>query len=88
MAYIGIVNRRSRHMNLSPLYLAECRFGRHGNAFRETDRDTNSRSEIIDLIKSGDIDVVKVLEIDEQEGSVRDVTAEIVSEAMDLREAA
>lgn len=75
-------------MNVSPLYLAECNYRSLGCAFRETDRDSNSRSEIIGLIKSGEIDVIKVLEIDETEGSVRDVTAEIVSEAMGLREAA
>lgn len=75
-------------MQTLPLYLAECSYGRHGNAFRETDRDSNSRSAIIDLIRTGEIDVVKIIEIDEVEGSVRDVTAELVAEAMDLREAA
>lgn len=75
-------------MNLSPLYLAECNYGRLGNAFRETDRDTNSRAAIIDLIRTGEIDVIKVIEIDEVAGTVCDVTDELVSEAMDLREAA
>lgn len=75
-------------MNLSPLYLAECSYGRLGNAFRETDRDTNSRAAIIDLIRTGEIDVIKVIEIDEVAGTVCDVTNELVSEAMDLREAA
>ena len=75
-------------MNLSPLYLAECSYGRHGNAFRETDRDSNSRAAIIDLIRSGEIDVIKVIEVDEAAGTVCDVTDELVGEAMDLREAA
>jgi hypothetical protein len=75
-------------MNLSPLYLAECSYGRHGNAFRETDRDSNSREAIIDLIRTGEIEVVKVIEVDEVAGTVCDVTEEIVNEAMDLREAA
>lgn len=75
-------------MSLSPLYLAECRYGRYGNAFRETDRDSNSRAGIIDLIRSGEIDVVKVIEIDEVAGTVCDVTDELVSEAMEMREAA
>lgn len=75
-------------MNLSPLYFAECSYGRHGNAFRETDRDSNSRSAIIDLIRSGEIDPIKVIEVDEDAGTVRNVTDEIVGEAMDLREAA
>jgi hypothetical protein len=72
----------------APLYLAECRFGRYGNAFRETDRDRNSRDEIVGLIRSGEIDVIKVIEIDEVEGYCRDVTVEIVMEAEDMREAA
>lgn len=75
-------------MNLSPLYLAECSYGRHGNAFRETDRDSNSRAAIIDLIRSGEIDVIKVIEVDEAAGTVIDVTDELMAEAMDLREAA
>ena len=69
---------------LHPLYLAECSYGRLGNAFRETDRDCNSRSEIVDLIRSGEIDVVKVIEIDEVAGTCCDVTDEIVTEAMHL----
>ncbi len=75
-------------MTLSPLYLAECSYGRHGNAFRETDRDSNSRAAVIDLVRSGEIDVIKVIEIDEVAGTVHDVTDEIVGEAMDAREAA
>lgn len=75
-------------MQTLPLYLAECSYGRHGNAFRETDRDSNSRSAIIDLIRSGEIDVIKIIEIDEAAGTVCDVTDELVSEALDLREAA
>lgn len=74
-------------MNLSPLYFAECNYRRLGNAFRETDRDQNSRSEIIDLIRTGEIDVVKVIEVDEVSGTVCDVTDEMVSEAMMARAA-
>ena len=67
-----------------PLYLAECRYGRLGNAFRETDRDRNSRSEIISLMVSREIEAIKVLEIDEEAGTVRDVTLELQIEASDL----
>jgi hypothetical protein len=70
-----------------PLYLAECSYGRYGNAFRETDRDRNSRHEIVALIRSGEIEVIKVIEIDEIAGTCCDVTDEIVSEAM-MQEAA
>jgi hypothetical protein len=65
----------------APIFLAECRYGRFGQAFRETDRDQNSRSEIVDLIRTREIDVIKVIEIDEVEGTCRDVTDELVSEA-------
>lgn len=65
-----------------PLYFPECSFGRLGNAFRETDRDSNSRAAIVSLIRSGEIDVLKVIEVDEVAGSCRDVTDEIVFEAM------
>lgn len=71
----------------SPLYLPECIFGRHGIAFRETDRDSNSREAVVDLIRSGEIEVVKVIEIDEVEGTCRDVTDELISEAL-MRRAA
>jgi hypothetical protein len=72
----------------APLYLAECRYGRFGQAFRETDRDQNSWDAIVDLIRHGEIDVIKVIEVDEYAGSCRDVTDEIVMEAMDMRRAA
>ena len=75
-------------INPHPLYLAEVQLGRMGRVFIETDRDSNSRDYVISLIASGEIDPVKVLEIDEGVGSVRDVTDEIVAEAMDMREAA
>ena len=79
---------QTRPSNPHPLYLAECRYGRFGNAFRETDRDRNSRHEIIDLIRTGEIEVVKVIEVNEINGTVIDVTDELVAEAMDQREAA
>lgn len=75
-------------MPLSPLYFAECSYGRYGNAFRETDRDSNSRQAMIDLIRTREIDVIKVIEIDEGAGTVCDVTDELVAAAMDLQEAA
>ena len=78
---------QTKPSNPQPLYLAECRYGRYGNAFRETDRDRNSRHEIVDLIRTGEIDVVKVIEIDEVEGTAIDVTDEIVAEAL-MQEAA
>jgi hypothetical protein len=63
------------------LYFLECSYGRHGNAFPELDRDSNSRVAVIGLISSGEVNPIKVLEVDEDAGTVRDVTAEILSEA-------
>jgi hypothetical protein len=65
-----------------PIYFAEVSYGRLGNAFRETDRDRNSRDEIVSLIRSGEIEVVKIIEINEINGTVFDVTDELVEEAM------
>lgn len=70
-----------------PLYLAEVNLGRLGRVFIETDRDRNSREFVVGLIRTGEIDPVKVIEIDEEAGSVRDVTDELVDEAMQARAA-
>lgn len=65
----------------NPLYFAECRYGRLGNEFQPCDRDKNSRAEVVRQIRTGDIDVIKVIEIDEDAGTCRDVTDELVAEA-------
>ncbi len=66
---------------MNTLYLIEANFGRLGRSFIETDRDQNSRASVIALIRSGEVDPVMVLEIDEDAGTCRDVTAEICGEA-------
>jgi hypothetical protein len=71
-----------------PLYLAEVNLGRLGKVFIETDRDENSRDFILGLIRSGEREVVKVIEVDEVEGTCRDVTEEILSDALSMMEAA
>lgn len=64
--------------NMPPLYFVECDFGKLGHAFIECDRDENSRRQIIDDIKSGEISrPIRVLEIFEDENSCRDVTSDI-----------
>ena len=73
---------------MHPLYFAEVNYGRLGPAFRETDRDLNSREEIVNLIRSREIDPVRVLEVIEPcdeypNGRVTDVTDELVAEAID-----
>lgn len=72
---------------MQPLYLAEVNLGRLGRVFIETDRDSNSRDHVISLIASREIEPVKVLEIDEEANSCRDVTSEIIDEAAMLRAA-
>jgi hypothetical protein len=70
-----------------PIYFAEVDYG-CAKAFQETDRDRNSRQAIVEMIRSGEIEVVKVIEINEINGTVFDVTDELVSEALAQREAA
>jgi hypothetical protein len=72
----------------NPLYFAEVQYGRLGPAFRETDRDLNSRAEIITLIRSGEIDPIKIIEVTEPcdeypQGRVADVTDDLVAAAID-----
>lgn len=62
----------------NPIYLIEHQFRNGTRAFIETDRDDNSRQHAIDLIRSGEVNAFKVLEVNEGEGTCRDVTDEIV----------
>jgi hypothetical protein len=66
---------------MRPLYFIEHR-GKtvRGQWFLECDRDTNSRAGVIDLIRSGEVDPVKVLEVIEDEGFCRDITDELFEE--------
>ena len=71
-----------------PLYFAEVNYRRLGPAFRETDRDLNSRDEIVTLIRTREIDPLKIIEVTEPceefpQGRVRDVTDELVEAAID-----
>ncbi|MDB5397400.1 MAG: hypothetical protein JWM91_4906, partial [Rhodospirillales bacterium] len=45
---------RGTSIMTNPVYLIEADFGRHGRAFIETDRDSNSRAHVIGLIRSGE----------------------------------
>ena len=62
------------------LYLVEVQ-NSIGQFFIEVDRDSNSREFILGLIRMGEVDPVKVLEVCEDEGWVRDVTADILEAA-------
>lgn len=60
------------------LYFVEADFGRLGRAFVETDRDKNSRQQVIQDIADCQIESpIKVLEVFEDEGTCRDVTEDI-----------
>jgi hypothetical protein len=61
----------------NPIYLIEHQ-GKVGRYFIECDRDTNSRQFAIGLIRSGEVNPVKVLEVVEDEGTCRDVTEEFL----------
>lgn len=71
--------------NIPPLYFIEVDYGRHGRAFVETDRDSNSRASIIKDILDGQYDrgsIVTILEVFEDEGTVRNVTEDIANEVL------
>lgn len=68
----------------NPIYFLETQHSRLGRWFIEVDRDSNSREHVINLIRTGEHEPIKVLEVCEDEGWVRDITREIVSEAQDL----
>lgn len=67
---------------MQPIYLIEHQ-GRRARYFIEIDRDSNSRSDVIEMIRTKQCDPVKILEVDEDAGTVRDVTEDMVGEAMD-----
>lgn len=66
---------------MNTLYFVEHKGLGAAKYFLEIDRDSNSRQAVIDMIRSGEVDPVKVLEVCEDEGTVRDITGEIVVEA-------
>ena len=69
---------------ISPLFLIEVQHPRLGKWFLETDRDSNSRAFVVNLIRSGEVNAYKVLEVCEDQGTVRDVTEEILEEVESL----
>lgn len=61
-----------------PIYLVEHQ-GLRARFFIETDRDSNSLSRILDMIRSGEINPVKILEVDEEMNRVEDITEEVMA---------
>jgi hypothetical protein len=66
------------------VFFIEANFGRYGKSFIATDRDSNSRAHVIELIRSGEVNAVKVIEVCEDQGTVRDVTECILTEVAAL----
>ena len=80
-----LIIAQANQPNIRPLYLVEVDCGRHGRAFMETDRDSNSRVSLIGDILSGQYDrgeIVTILEIFEDEGTCRNVTEDIANEVL------
>jgi hypothetical protein len=86
MPPMAMQTRRQFGQSPTPaLYFVEADFGRHGRAFVETDRDKNSRRQVIEDIAQGQLEnVIQVLEIFEDEGSCRDVTEDIACDVRDF----
>lgn len=67
------------------LYFVEESYGRRGKEFIACDRDKNSRESVIEQIRSGDIEPIKILEVIEPDGielgTTRNVTIELLDEA-------
>lgn len=66
------------------LYFVERDFGKLGTGFLELDRLTNSRQRVIDDIRDGQLErekVLRILEVDEDEGTCRNVTCDILEAA-------
>ena len=72
---------------MNPLYFIETQTAKLGRWFIECDRDKNSRAYVIELIRTGEVDPIKVLEICEDEGTCRDVTDEIIAAAQETEAA-
>jgi hypothetical protein len=62
----------------APVFFVECDFGRLGRSFVECDRDQSSFNQVVAHIIAGQYEgVLKVLEVFEDEGTVRDVTEDV-----------
>jgi hypothetical protein len=64
--------------NIAPLFFVECDFGELGKQFIECDRNRSSFNQVVIDIIDGQIeDVIRVLEVYEDEGTCRDVTEDV-----------
>jgi len=73
----------SDRANLAPLYFVECDYGKRGQEFWPTQRNTSSRAQVVADILKGEIGgVIKVLEVFEDEGTCRDITEDVALEVL------
>jgi hypothetical protein len=72
--------------NLKPLYFVECAFGKD-RSFVQRDRNEMSFDQIVkDIINEQIEDVLKVLEVFEDEGTCRDVTEDVARAVLNQAE--
>lgn len=63
---------------IAALYLVECDVGPHGTEFAPCNRNASSFDQVVSDIVTGQYeDVIKVLEIFEDEGTCRDITEDV-----------
>lgn len=60
-----------------PVYLVEHQ-GLTARYFVETDRDDNNLNSIIGMIRSGELKPVKIIEMDEEAGTLENITEEVM----------
>jgi hypothetical protein len=72
---------------MRPIYFVEHQ-GLKARYFVETDRDDNNLNSIIGMIRSGELKPVKILEVDEESGTVENITEEVMSIANHFQQAA
>ena len=76
-------------IEIGPLYLVLCDYGRHGLSFYEADPDKSDRETVIRWMKEGQYENPKqVIEINLAAGTSRDVTQEIFEEVEERARAA
>ncbi len=63
---------------MNTLYFIETQTAKQGRWFLECDRDKNSREAALESVRNGE--AIKVLEVNEDEGSCRDVTDDLRAE--------
>jgi hypothetical protein len=72
---------------MRPIYFVEHQ-GLTARYFVETDRDDNNLNSIIGMIRSGELKPVKIIEMDEEAGTIENITDEVMEIAAKYQQAA